>query len=157
MFIHSRLQKVDVGRFLNLPCDFLGEIESTGEFLTKFLQEWSRSTWKGELHLLYPHFCKKVTKKVLSAYNYIWNFHQLMLVIDPILGVLGDEDFFISQTYRRTLKVFFHRSFFPIHTYLWNQLVFSGRNSELTETLRDLECMNFILYKNKLYFLYILT
>ena len=44
-----------------------------------------------------------------------------------------------------------------VGTYLLNQLVFSGTNSELTETLRDLECMNFIFYKNKLYFLYILT
>ena len=105
MFIHSRLQKVDVGRFLNLPCDFLGEIESTREFLTKFLQEWSRITWKGKLHLLYPKFCKKGTKKLWSAYN-IWNLHQLMLVIGPILDVLVDEDFLISQTYRRNLKVF---------------------------------------------------
>ena len=80
-----------------------------------------------------------------------------MLLIDSILDVLGDEDFLILQIYRKTLNVFFHRSFFPIHTYLLNQLVFSGTNSELTETLRDLECVNFIFYKIKLYFLYVLT
>ena len=67
----------------------------------------------------------------------------------------GDADFIILQTYNITLKVFFHRSFFPIHTYLRNQLIFSGKYSELTKTLKDLECMIFLEKSNYIFYIFL--
>ena len=38
-------------------------------------------------------------KNLLSTHNYIWDSRQLILVIDPMLYVLGDEVVYIPQNF----------------------------------------------------------
>ena len=48
-------------------------------------------------------------KNLLSTHNYIWDSRQLILVIDPMLYVLGDEVVYIPQNF----ESFFTQKFLP--------------------------------------------